>query len=102
MTYKDGSTATTPGETKLESSRISFPPDRHPLQTPLKQHIIWFIRKLQEDSDEGRTTKAWMRDGMEASAQRAEGKFDEWKEKNREEYWGQKAEKPEGSADVAK
>ncbi len=36
----------------------------------------------------------WLAQAAQAMEERAEGEFDDWKEKNFEEYWGQKAKPP--------
>lgn len=48
------------------------------------------VRLYQEDLEAGRYDPSWLKDAKVASEQRASGKFDDWKEKNREEFWGQK------------
>lgn len=48
------------------------------------------LRLYQEDLAEGRMDPAWRRRAEQASKERAEGKFDDWKEKERELWWGQK------------
>ena len=48
------------------------------------------VRLFQEDLEAGRYDPIWLKDAKTASEERARGKFDTWKEKNREEFWGQK------------
>lgn len=48
------------------------------------------VRLFQEDLAAGRYEKQWLEDAKLASEERASGKFDDWKEKNREDFWGQK------------
>lgn len=77
----------------LDASGVmpSYPVTTHPLDTEYREYIRHIIRKFEEDLAEGQTTKAYQKEAKEASKERAEGKFDEWKEEEREEYWGQKA-----------
>jgi Asx homology domain len=48
------------------------------------------IRGFQEDVQEGRYSPVWLSQAMEASKIRGEGGFDDYKESQYEEYWGQK------------
>ncbi|KAI9036686.1 uncharacterized protein KD926_001581 [Aspergillus affinis] len=48
------------------------------------------IRQFQLDLESGRYDPEWLRQAEEASAQRAAGKFDKFKEREYEEFWGQK------------
>lgn len=48
------------------------------------------VRLFQEDLEAGRYDPIWLKDAKVAMEQRANGRFDNWKEKNREEFWGQK------------
>lgn len=48
------------------------------------------IREFQEDLATGRLDPKWQAAAAEAMEQRARGDFDDWKEKNYEEFWGQK------------
>ncbi|KAL8830728.1 MAG: hypothetical protein Q9170_005609 [Blastenia crenularia] len=47
-------------------------------------------RNLQEDLRSGRMDPVWQRQAAEAMEERAAGKFDDFKEQEFEEYWGQK------------
>jgi len=49
------------------------------------------IRQYQDDLSTGRYDPEWQRQAAEAMEQRAQGKFDKFKEEQFEEYWGQKA-----------
>ncbi|KAK3684660.1 hypothetical protein LTR37_020061 [Vermiconidia calcicola] len=71
-------------------------PDVHPLKTHYKPYIEEELRRWQEDLKDGREVKKWREEAMQAGKDRAEGKFDEWKEMQREEYWG----KPEEQENV--
>ncbi|MGI4802041.1 MAG: hypothetical protein ACRYG8_50030 [Janthinobacterium lividum] len=48
------------------------------------------VRLFQEDLAGGRYDPVWLKDAQEAMSKRARGHYDDWKEKNREEFWGQK------------
>lgn len=45
---------------------------------------------FQEDLKEGRYDPKWLQDAQVAMQKRANGDFDDWKERNKEEFWGQK------------
>lgn len=47
------------------------------------------MRRFQEDLKDGREGKKWRASALEAGRERLRGEFDEWKEVEREEYWGQ-------------
>lgn len=55
------------------------------------------IRGFQEDVQEGRYDPAWLSQAIEASKTRNEGGFDDFKETQYEEYWGQKQLVPQTS-----
>ena len=60
--------------------------DRPAMQTDLrffKEHLV-----------AGHYNPEWLRQAQEASDARMRGDFDTWKEEEREEYWGQKADPP--------
>ncbi|KAH8431367.1 uncharacterized protein LDX57_009025 [Aspergillus melleus] len=48
------------------------------------------VRQFQLDLESGRYDPEWLRQAEQASAQRAAGKFDKFKEREYEEFWGQK------------
>lgn len=48
------------------------------------------VRLFQEDLAAGRYDPKWLEDAQEAMEKRGQGHFDGWKERNREEFWGQK------------
>jgi len=62
----------------------------------LKHNPYWQqdIRLFQNDLREGRLEPEWQEMAAQAMEDRANGNFDDWKEKNFEEFWGQKAETP--------
>ena len=64
-------------------------PEIHPLKTIYKQYIETELRRWQEDLKDGREAPKWRNEALQASQDRLGGKFDEWKEMQREEYWGQ-------------
>lgn len=61
----------------------------NPLKTDYKSHIEEELRRWQQDLKDGREGKKWREEAMQAGRDRVDGKFDEWKESQREEYWGQ-------------
>lgn len=65
-----------------------YDPDVHPLHTRSKPYIEEEIRRFRDDLKDGREQKKWRVEAMQAGKDRLEGKFDEWKEREREEYWG--------------
>ena len=68
-----------------------------------KPYIEEELRRWQEDLKDGREGKKWRDEAMQAGKDRVQGKFDEWKEAEREEYWGKataKAEVQDENADV--
>ena len=68
-----------------------------------KPYIEEELRRWQEDLKDGREGKKWREEAMQAGRDRVQGKFDEWKEAEREEYWGKttaKAEVQDENADV--
>ncbi|GAB7350293.1 hypothetical protein MBLNU459_g0930t1 [Dothideomycetes sp. NU459] len=69
----------------------------HPLKGPCADHVKHFLREWQRDLKEGRKTKTWTDAAQQASGERADGKFDEWKEREKEAYWGQKGNRKEGN-----
>lgn len=48
------------------------------------------VSSFQEDLKQGRYDPKWLADAQTAMRKRANGDFDGWKEKNKEEFWGQK------------
>ena len=74
-------------------------PDVHPLKTRYKPYIEEELRRWQEDLRDGREAKKWREEAMQAGRDRVRGKFDEWKETHREEYWGAPDENAEVKAE---
>jgi len=78
--------------------RDNFPefPDDMPIPNVMRQvmqsnnSFQADIRLFQEDLAAGRYDPKWLEDAHEAMEKRAKGHFDDWKERNREEFWGQK------------
>ena len=48
------------------------------------------VRQFQEDLGQGKYDPQWLAEGAQAMEERARGDFDAWKEKEFEEFWGQK------------
>ena len=48
------------------------------------------VRQFQEDLGQGKYDPQWLADGAQAMEERARGDFDAWKEREFEEFWGQK------------
>lgn len=48
------------------------------------------VGSFQTDLKEGRYDPKWLEDAQTAMRKRANGDFDAWKEKNKEDFWGQK------------
>lgn len=73
------------------------PDDPDPKIPPLPEYFLRYsnnwragVRQFQADLESGRYDPEWLRQAEEASAQRAAGKFDKFKEREYEEFWGQK------------
>ncbi|KAG9569966.1 hypothetical protein KCU61_g5451, partial [Aureobasidium melanogenum] len=65
-------------------------PDVHPLKTNYAKYIKHFIYEWEQDLAAGRNTAKWQKQAKQASGERISGAYDDWKEKEREEHWGQK------------
>ncbi|KAK1083533.1 hypothetical protein LTR33_003204 [Friedmanniomyces endolithicus] len=63
-------------------------PDVNPLKTPLRPYIEEELRIWQDDLKDGKETKKWREEAMLAGVERREGKYDEWKESERERNFG--------------
>lgn len=48
------------------------------------------LRQFQSDLEAGHYDPEWLRQATEASNERADGKFDDFKEREFEQFWGQK------------
>ncbi|KAM3423270.1 hypothetical protein BST61_g711 [Cercospora zeina] len=59
----------------------------HPLKTPLRAHIEEEIRQYQDDLNEGKETKKWREEAIQAGQERASGVWAEWQDKMREDDW---------------
>ena len=83
-----------------------IPTDSEGLPTKewLKYNPDWqqALRLFQADLKAGREDPQWKLEAAKAAEERAEGKFDDWKEREFEEFWGQKAKPPVGSNTKAK
>jgi len=79
----------------LPQPSVDHPPhdaDIHPLHTMYKPYIEEELRRFGEDLREGREQKKWRREAMQAGKDRIDGKFDEWKEQQKWEDWGDREE----------
>jgi hypothetical protein len=58
----------------------------------LRSNTTWahYIARAQEDISEGRNDPEWLQQALDAHRDREAGKFDNWKDKEYEEFWGQK------------
>ena len=83
-----------------------IPTDSEGLPTKewLKYNPDWqqALRLFQADLKAGHEDPKWKLEAAKAAEERAEGKFDDWKEREFEEYWGQKAKPPVGGNTKAK
>ncbi len=72
---------------------VPLNPDGYSISTHFLKYDPDFrrgIREFQEDLASGRLEPAWLEEAAEAMEERANGEFDDFKEKNYEEFWGQK------------
>ncbi|EME47183.1 hypothetical protein DOTSEDRAFT_124793 [Dothistroma septosporum NZE10] len=60
----------------------------NPMQTMYRPYIEAELRKWQDDLREGKETKAWREQAIEAGKEREKGVWDEWKEAQRQLDWG--------------
>jgi len=67
----------------------------NPLKTRYRPHLEEALRRWQDDLKDGKETKKWRGEAMQAGSDRKEGKFNDWKDVQREEYWGETAVKDE-------
>lgn len=77
---------TSPSEANDEEQVPSIPAQRIKTNDSLRSSI----RLFQEDLAAGHYEPKWIQDAVKASQKRANGSFDSWKEKNLEQFWGQK------------
>jgi hypothetical protein len=68
--------------------------DVHPLKTRYRPFIEEELRRWQDDVRDGKEGKKWREDAMKAGQDRAAGKWDEWKEQQKQLEWGVKDENP--------
>ena len=59
----------------------------HPLKTRYKPYIEEELRRWQEDLRDGKEAKKWREAAMQAGKDRSDGKWDDWKERQREVNW---------------
>ena len=72
---------------------IPLNPDGYSISTNFLKYDPDFrngVREFQEDLGSGRLDPKWMAAAAEAMEERANGDYDAWKEKEYEEFWGQK------------
>ena len=74
----------------LNGNEVTHDPEVHPLKTGFAKYIKHFIYEWEQDLAAGRNTAKWQREAKQATGNRAAGVYDDPKEKEREEYWGQK------------
>jgi len=70
-------------------------PAVNPLKTRYKPYLEEALRVWQDDLKNGKETKKWREEALQAGRDRIVGRFDEWKEAQREEYWGKGDEEGE-------
>lgn len=86
----------------LPAPRGGEPPhdvDVHPLKTAYKQYIEDGIRTWQQDLIDGREAKSWREQAMQAEKDREEGKWDEFKDYQRYQEWGDDDEEEDSKTD---
>jgi len=73
------------------------PDDPKSIIPPLPESFVRYsnnwrdaVRQFQVDLQNGRYDPEWQRQAAEAMEERAQGKFDKFKEEQFEEFWGQK------------
>ncbi|EMC96522.1 hypothetical protein BAUCODRAFT_33891 [Baudoinia panamericana UAMH 10762] len=71
-----------------EAGEATHDKNVNPLDTALRPHVEEALRVWQEDLTCGKHGKKWREEAMNAGKDRKEGKFDEAKEADREQYWG--------------
>nr|POF17766.1 hypothetical protein CFP56_13178 [Quercus suber] len=62
--------------------------DINPLHSALRPYMEDAIANWQEDLREGRESKKWRQEAIDAGRERERGKFDEYSEAHKEEWWG--------------
>ncbi|KAF2207002.1 hypothetical protein CERZMDRAFT_102848 [Cercospora zeae-maydis SCOH1-5] len=62
----------------------------HPLTTHLRAYIEEEVRQYQDDLNEGKETKKWREEAIQAGQERASGVWAEWQEKMHEDDWGKR------------
>ncbi|OBT78836.1 hypothetical protein VF21_02536 [Pseudogymnoascus sp. 05NY08] len=67
------------GEVRISESFLKF-----------DQNWAHYLGRAQEDIAEGRNDPGWLEEAAEASEQRADGEFDDWKDNEYEMFWGVK------------
>ncbi|GIZ46101.1 hypothetical protein CKM354_000924000 [Cercospora kikuchii] len=92
---KDSAWETLPVETRRELYDL-LPPKSggeahdiniNPLKTDLRSYIEEEIRSYQDDLNDGKETKKWREEAIQAGQERASGVWAEWQDKIREDDW---------------
>nr|POE46182.1 hypothetical protein CFP56_73561 [Quercus suber] len=63
--------------------------DNNPLHTAFRPYMEDAIANWQGDLREGRESKKWRQEAIDAGTQRESGKFDEYTVAHKEEWWGE-------------
>ncbi|KAL6719713.1 hypothetical protein ACLMJK_001634 [Lecanora helva] len=74
-------------------ANIPLNPDGYSISIDFLKYDLDFrngVREFQEDLGSGRLDPKWLAAADDAMEERARGEFDAWKEKEYEEFWGQK------------
>lgn len=77
------------GKVDGQATETEIPP---PPESFLRYSNNWRdgVRQFQLDLQNGRYDREWLRQAHEAMEERAQGKFDDFKEREFEQFWGQK------------
>ncbi|KAK5118631.1 hypothetical protein LTR85_008096 [Meristemomyces frigidus] len=67
----------------------------NPLRTAYRPYIEEELGRWQEDLKNGFEAKKWREEALQAGRDRMDGRYDEWKEAQREEFWGEQGEEGE-------
>ncbi|SMR46843.1 unnamed protein product [Zymoseptoria tritici ST99CH_1E4] len=66
----------------------------NPLKCPHEKYIRRAIKSWQEDLIDGKEAKAWRESAIQAGKDRDAGLWDEFREAEREKYWGAREDEP--------
>lgn len=67
---------------------IQHDPDVNPLWASCAPYIEKELRSWQDDLREGRESQKWRTEAIQAGRDRQNGKFADWEQLKREEWWG--------------